>query len=218
MHMIFVLVFAAAGAFADCGEHFSPGLHSALRTAEALSPELAGAQSSEELFLRLLEPNAPGPDLRSSQRDHYNVENMTDAELAQFYDNAIRGLRARVAQLWRQEEVEKIVGKLSPRVEGVATHLLDTFFSPVGLNEGLSPDEAEDYFGKRPWITFPWATAVQAIEGYSGEAYRFHSDKLSNEDNRRVQLALMTSGRLGDCCLTEPGCTRCPHNRASLRR
>jgi hypothetical protein len=218
MRFIWILVCVCSSAFADCGDHLTPNLQNALHRAEALSPEFSGAGSAEELFLRLLEPTAPAPDLRQSQRDHYAVENMTDAELVQFYDNAIRGLKARVAQIWREEEIRRLAGKLTPRLESVATRILDTYFSPVGLNDNLSPDQAEDYFAKRPWKFFPWAEALAALADFNGDFYSFSAPQLTPEDNRRVQLALAASGRVGDCCLSHQGCTRCPLNRASLRR
>ncbi|MGZ3723351.1 MAG: hypothetical protein ACXVA9_10495 [Bdellovibrionales bacterium] len=164
--------------------------------------------------------------LRETQLDHYHVDQLSREELAVFYRNALYALLQRAANLWRQQEVRSLAGRpLSRELESFAMHLLDSFFSPNALNDqSLSSREAQEYFRRRPWIDFDWNGALGAVEDWLrlGTERSVANLKLPesfdwNQQNR-IRLALSQGRRPGACCLSEPGCTLCPHNRGARRR
>jgi len=166
--------------------------------------------------------------LKNTQAKHFRTSEMDGTALTLFYRNAVHALMQRAAQLWREEEVAHLSPRpLSPATERAATHLLDTFLSPNGLNDtALTVREAEAYFAERPWAELNWSLAVNAMDewlsvnsrqGFSAiQSFRAPKEMNWNDANR-IRLALSQDRRTGECCLTEPGCTLCPHNRGWRR-
>jgi len=201
-----------------------------------LNPAILGSRvlSLEQIYLGLKHesiqsgaiPRELATLIKDNQGKHFRMEDMDSEALTIFYRNAVRALMQRAAQLWREEEVAKLSSQpFSPAVGRAATHLLDTFFSPNGLNDSaLTVREAEAYFAERPWKQLNWSLAFAAMEewlnGRNGSSpFQTFTDPkdISSNDANRIRLALSQARRTGECCLTEPGCTLCPNNRGWRR-
>jgi hypothetical protein len=222
---------------ADCGFLLRDGNYkSILKQIEILNPEILRARepSPAQIYLDLKneseriasrEIDAPLIQrLRETQRDHFAVEGLDARAMTIFYRNALYQLEQRVASLWRQQEVRSLAGRpLSPGAQNFAEHLLDSFFSPNGLNDrSMTFNEAQEYFRTRPWMEFNWSEAIRAVELALQSATPpgdIHLPEIFNwSEQNRIRLALMQDRRPGVCCLSEPGCTLCPHNREVRKR
>ena len=174
--------------------------------------------------------------LRATQSEHFAVDTLISLTI--FYRNALYALEQRAANLWRQQEVRSLAGRpLSPEMQNFAEHLLDTFFSPNTLNDqSLTSEEVQIYFRERPWMKFRWDLALETVGDWM---VKEASDSVLNlktkptlsafnslvlpssfdwNQQNQIRVALSRDKRVGACCLSEPGCTLCPHNRGVLRR
>jgi hypothetical protein len=232
----FIFIFAPACFAHDCSFLLHDGGYRAvIGQILNLNPEiLEGGRepAPAEIFVRLKResekyatadlPERLARALRVSQAKHYAVAALGTSELSNFYRNALRALTLRAAQLWRQQEVRGIAGRpLSPRLQNFAEHLIDTFFSPNGLHDdSLSGSEATQYFASRPWMTFNWEAALATVEEQPGKSGReLEIPRVFDwNEGHRIRIAMDRDRRPGACCLSEPGCKLCPHNRLVLRR
>jgi hypothetical protein len=174
------------------------------------SERVARAEVGEDLARRL----------RESQAHHYRVRELDPHQLTIFYRNALYALEQRAAQLWRRQEARSLAGRpLKPDLQNFAEHMLDTFFSPNGLNDrAMTSREAEEYFRAKPWMDFNWQAAIRAVEDAfkAGTEPVFDDTIFDWNTQSRIRIALLQDKRPGACCLSEPGCTLCPHNRGHL--
>lgn len=164
---------------------------------------------------------------------HYEFKDFTDVHFRQFYINSLRSLYVRVAAFWTQTELVRLNGgPLDEDVARIAARVLESTSSPWTLKDReLTPVSAEQYFVNRKWEELPWSkifTAIAAWKKYS--PYDFSYDKFSkfwNEQGEQlgldhdvfVKLQQAASGHESSlfCCLSEPGCNNCPHNRRWLK-
>jgi hypothetical protein len=229
----FILFASAAFAHEDCSFLLRDGSYKALlKQVQRLNPQILALESPTlaQVYVALKEQTEKrGPvsdrlaeNLRQTQAKHFVTPELNREELTRFYQNALRALIQRTADLWRRQEVRALAGRpLKPRLQDFAEHLLDTFFSPNGLNDqSLSSVEARDYFKNRPWMTYPWVKILEAMES---EIERPLSAAqipawVDWSEANRIRIALQADRRAGECCLSSPGCTLCPHNRGWLKR
>jgi hypothetical protein len=162
----------------------------------------------------------------------YRLEGLSPIEIKQFYLNSLRGLYIRAAAEWSEAEVRSQLGqKASRRLLRMGARILASFFSPYGLTDReLTPERALEFFASRKWDQYPWKPILSVIEiwlklGPSATQEQFdqvwdqHATELHlrHADYERARLALNKGDVDRICCQTEPGCRRCPHNRAYLR-
>ena len=249
MLKIYVLVLAllaASQAWADsCSDALTEGNYvSLVGVLRRLNPVLAvPGEDLEQIYLRLKREDESvrggllssnlAEHLRRSQSDKYRMQDLDDAGLLIFYRNSLYALIQRTSNLWRRREVERLAGtrRGSPE-ERVATHLLDSFFSPHSLDDlSLSSGTAEDYFSQRPWAAYKWLDAMKTISAWLGERgvrSQFEFSKWVSENQtrfnisdwgeiNRLLMALVSDRRLGECCHSQAACVRCPFNRLWLK-
>jgi hypothetical protein len=235
--LVCLVVLVTAPCFAhDCDLRLHDGSYQSLwRQIHQLNPEIleGGPTATEaQIYLRVKSESEKyataeisprfARELAASQRRHFSVENMDLKSLSNFYRNALRALVHRAAALCRRHEVTRLVeGPLTPRLQRFAEHLLDTFFSPTGLHDdALASTEAAHYFSARPWAGFNWEAAIATVASQPHKGAReIEIPRVFDwNEAHRIRIALQQDRRTGACCLSEPGCILCPHNRASLRR
>jgi len=190
----------------------------------------------EQLYLRLKTAEWTEADieqLRSSllaaRQRQFQIDTMSAPELQQFYQNAIHALYIRVVDLWRTQEVRMLVGPVMRRdVEEALSRMLAREFSPWGLeHRELTPEAAREHFRTRKWMMQPWSKyAVFLTEWFEGHPEKFDAREFSKfwdqkasvhalnfEMYQRFYMALNRAVEPSICCLSEPGCVACPHNR-----
>lgn len=158
-----------------------------------------------------------------SKARHYRVSQMDDREAIQFYRNSLRGLYIRVAEMWRLQEVRTQVGPvMKSELEDILGMLLARSFSPWSLEDAeLSPQAAREHFESRRWMMWPWMNIAGFTAGFleSDKSFSDYWDQagapLPFEYYHKLNRALAEQ-KLKTCCLSEPGCRNCPHNRAWL--
>lgn len=237
--MRFILVFgfivfvSSAFAHEDCSLLLRDGSYKALlNQVQRLNPQILTSESPSlaQVYIALkqqteisgLVSDRLAENLRATQAKHFVTPELNREDLTRFYQNALRALINRTADLWRRREIGTLAGRpLKPRLQNFAEHLLDTFFSPNGLNDqSLTSDEAKDYFARRPWTAYPWVKILAAMENEVERppaAAQIPAWVEWNEANR-IRVALQADRRPGECCLSSPACTLCPHNRGWLKR
>lgn len=239
---ILSLCFIAAWSFtvgADCTSNLKSSSYQALvRQVGRLNPVLPVGANAQELFLTLKREREVvnqaelsvelEQHLRQSQAQ-YDLADLSREQVRLFYLNALHHLIHRAADLWREEEAERLSATpLARDVKDVATHLIDSYISPFGLNEDeLSARQAEEYFRTRPWLAFPWDRMLPLIGEFQQTGQSPHEfpkwlerragSILGWSDVNRVVIALTRDRRPGGCCLASAPCTVCPHNRFWLR-
>lgn len=189
----------------------------------------------EEFYLQLKNAEAaPPPNLRevlTNTRQHqFAIDAMSERELRQFYTNAVNTLYVRIANYWAVQEVRTQVGPVMNRaLETTLTRVLAQYFSPWRLEDkDLRPESAREHFRQKKWIMLPWqkiASFVTEWQSHSGETKfssmefskfwdaRAPSYGLNHDVYQRLYLALSRGPDAPACCLSEPGCVACPHNR-----
>jgi hypothetical protein len=171
--------------------------------------------------------------IAKSQGAHYDFKDFTEAHYRQFYVNALRSLYVRVAAFWTAQELERLNGgKLDPNVQRVAARILEGTASPWNLKDrDLTPESARQYFKTQPWKALPWKNIFAFIEAWKKfSPYEFSHDKFSKFWSEQAEnfgleyqyfspLQQAASGHEASlfCCLSEPGCNNCPHNRRWLK-
>jgi hypothetical protein len=169
----------------------------------------------------------------ANQSKRYEVQNLNPNELRQFYINALRSLYVRVAAFWTHDELLRINGQpLHQDIERVAGRILESTSSPWSLKDReLSAEAAADFFKNQPWQQLPWRQLLNFIEAWKKHSpYEFSYSEFSNFWDlnaekfgldisifSRLQSALSGHESSLFCCLSEPGCTNCPHNRRWLK-
>jgi hypothetical protein len=177
----------------------------------------------EELYLKLKDAEySEPPDLDLGYwRNHFSVGGLSEAERRQFFLNSVHALYIRVARLWRIQEVRIQVGPvMHPETETVLAGLLKKSFSPWGLEDrDLTPAAAREHFRAKRWMSWPWAKLAMFLSAWreSGtDLSKFwdeHSDGLPADYYQRIYVAVKDRRDGPVCCLSEPGCVTCPHNR-----
>lgn len=227
----------------DCQVLLGHGEHQVIsRQASVLVGEAVDALSMRELYLKLKEQETSLPEdisllrvrLLSSDRARlYDFERLSDQELLQYRRNAMQALYARVASLWRAQEVRGLAGEWSAnhQVMEVLVRLFKKSFLPWGLEDSdLSLEKARAYFAERPWREWPWAEMATLLADFM----RHHPGEFSSQDfsrfwdkragelglpfefYSRLERVLRERSEPSVCCLSEPGCVTCPHNRRWL--
>jgi hypothetical protein len=177
----------------------------------------------EQLYLKLkdAEWSAPGAFNLGYWEKHFAVENLSEPERLQFFRNSVHALYVRAASLWRIQEVRTQVGPvMHPETEAVLAALLRRGFSPWGLEDrDLTPAAAREHFRERKWMAWPWAKLAMFLSAWreSGtDLSKFwdeHADGLPADFYQWIYIALNGRREGPVCCLSEPGCMTCPHNR-----
>ncbi len=177
------------------------------------------------------------PDLKNyilqNQSKHYEFKNFTDRDFKQFYINALRSLYVRAANFWMTAEVTQLAGRqLHPDILKIASRILEGTSSPWTLKDReLTSEAAALYFNERKWERLPWAQLLSFVEAWKKVSpYSFSYDEFSkfwsaNAEKfgldfslfSRVQSALSGHEKSLFCCLSDPGCMNCPHNRLWLK-
>lgn len=160
----------------------------------------------------------------ASRSGRYQIEELSDQDSIQFYRNALRSLYIRVAEMWRVQEVRTQVGPvMKPEIEEILSALLARSFSPWSLEDAdLQPASARTHFAERKWMFWPWVKLAGFINGYLESKKEFsdywdeHDQELPFEFYQKLKLAIAQKNTKA-CCLSEPGCRNCPHNRAWLK-
>ncbi|NJL25997.1 MAG: hypothetical protein HC902_13075, partial [Calothrix sp. SM1_5_4] len=109
----------------------------------ALNPELlaraedaAGEELALEALYLSLKAEEYAPSFTPAPRAPYAGESMSEAEKRQFYLNALHSLQVRVAALWKRREARALLPLgAGPSALEAAALVLDTFFSPYGLED-----------------------------------------------------------------------------------
>lgn len=243
--ILLLLASPAVMATENCNDLLSSsGAKVILRLANELNPQLFPSNEEsltlEDLYLRMKAEEAHPtsaqelrPNLLVSRGRQYQIEQMSDLEIQQFYQNAIRALYARVADQWRRQEVQRLTGITPSRdVQEITGHLLDQFLRPWNLDsENLTAEEARIYFERRAWSTLPWVSLLQFLEAWmqaksvqsTSRDFQHFWDFKSAEFNldadlySRVAMAFGKVGHRESCCHSRPGCVECPHNRRWLK-
>lgn len=195
----------------------------------------------EQLYLKLKDAEITKPDaeelrakLAATRQKQFAIEAMSAPEIRQFYKNSLKALYVRTAGLWYTQEVRTQVGPvMSKELEESLTRYLKQSFSPWGLEDrDLTPQAARDLFKQRKWMSWPWQRIAALMAGWYesrdgdlsfdskefGKFWDANARDLSHEIFQKMYLALNHVADSPACCLSEPGCVNCPHNRRWRRK
>jgi len=252
MNLFFVIfAFYLAPAQNLCGDIFAPPfvesqIPTTFRTqVERLAPHLLKENSDlESLYIALLgeatswryakQPLPPEIDnlLTQNYSKRYDVPIHSDGR-SLFYSNALTSLYGRVAWEWKQQQVEKLIGREIPReILGTVQALMDSFAPAFGLSsDSLTVSSMREYFQKREWESYPWDAAIEIArlwyaspESAAGftQFYRWYEAQtglpaIEFQHLQRLYLALMKKPTAVFCCKSSSACPACPHNRRWLK-
>lgn len=137
-----------------------------------------------------------------------------------------------------EKEIESIWkgAALSPAAKNFGLSLMSRAMETAILSTHyIFPERAEEILRKKSWLGFSWGPALSIFNDFQTRWLDSHqspsrreiqdwmaehplASALSVRDQTVIETGLAERKIAVTCCLTDPGCTLCPNNRAWLRK